>query len=377
MNLSKKVTTLILIITFIFSPVFSIKAEAQWVVLDPANLVQSIAKVVKDYGLDGLAWQITNIIIERMSASTVKWINSGFKGSPAYVTDPESYFTKIGDDLSVRYIFSNPNLDFLCEPIRAKIRIALQSNYYLQDERWRCSLTDVVDNIDDFMNDFERGGWDGFFELTQKPQNNPLGAYMMAENDLMREVAAKVDIATQELNQGQGFMSFKECEIWGEDIVVPGYPGDPTRPERRTKVCLKEVTNTPGSVISEQLNKQLGLGSDKLAVADEFNEIISGLLNQLVSAVFSGIGGGLRGLSSPSSTAEPSLQQRLATTSPQLDYFNKPADTSILDKPVPDPYCLDDINSSIYPDADPNVCEFPRDTVELWPTDPSQTPPIP
>ena len=380
MNLSKKVTTLILIITFTFSPVFSIKAEAQWVVLDPANLVQSITKVVKDYGLDGLAWQITNIIIQRMSASTVKWINSGFKGSPAYVTDPEAYFTKIGDDLSARYIFSNPNLDFLCEPYRVKIRIALQKNLYPQDERWRCSLTDVVDNIDDFMNDFERGGWDGFFELTQRSQN-PLELYMMAENDLMREGAVKVNIATQELNQGQGFMSFKECEIQGEDIVVPGYPGDPTRPERRTKVCLKEVTNTPGSVISKQLNKQLGLGSDKLAVADEFNEIIGALLNQLVSGVFSGIGGGFRGLSRPSSTAEPSLQQRLATTTdPQLDYFGNPANTSILDKPVPDPYCLDqadDPNDLQTYDTDPNWCQYPRDTVELWPTDPSQTPPIP
>src|SRR3989338_8596398 len=106
---NKKVIVLILVITFVFSPLLARKAEAQWVVFDPANFANTLANMLKDYGLDTIAWQIVNMVIERMAASTVKWINSGFKGSPAYVTDPESYFTKIGDDLSVRYIFSNPN----------------------------------------------------------------------------------------------------------------------------------------------------------------------------------------------------------------------------------------------------------------------------
>lgn len=65
--------------------------------------------------------------------------------------------------------------------------------------------------------------------------------------------------------------------------------------------CLEYETETPGNVISEQLNKTLGLGGEKLAVADELNEIVSALLNQLVSKAIGSVAGGLRSLSKPDS----------------------------------------------------------------------------
>src|SRR3989344_2337552 len=293
----------------------------------------------KEFGFDTLAWLVVNLIIERMSASTVNWINTGFQGSPAYVTDPEAYFLDIGDKIAGQFILNDPDLNLLCGPIRAKIRLALSQNY-MREPIYRCTLTDVVDNIDGFMNDFSQGGWDGFFELTQRTQNSPIGAYLQAENELDLQIATRQGTKRAELNWGQGFMSFNECEIWGEDIVIPGYPGDPTRPERRTKVCLKEVTNTPGSVISEQLNKQLGVGQDKLAAADEINEIISALLNQLVGAVVGGIGKGLRGLTNrDSSNNNVQFTGQLTNTAKEtVDYFGGSTNTDILDIPLPDPY---------------------------------------
>src|SRR3989344_9247463 len=353
MNLSKKVTTIILIITFIFSPIFATKAEAQWVVFDPSNLVPNvitaegqIAQQTKEFGLDTLAWLVVNLIIERMSASTVNWINTGFQGSPAYVTDPEAYFLDIGDKIAGQFILNDPDLNLLCGPIRAKIRLALSQNY-MREPIYRCTLTDVVDNIDSFMNDFSQGGWDGFFELTQRTQNSPIGAYLQAENELDLQIATRQGTKRAELNWGQGFMSFNECEEYGPPVnaVVAdsfdenGLPIDRV-PANTKPVCLREKTNTPGSVISEQLNKQLGVGQDKLAAADEINEIVSALLNQLIGAVVGGIGKGLRGLTNrDSSNNNVQFTGQLTNTAKEtVDYFGGSTNTDILDIPLPDPY---------------------------------------
>jgi len=329
-NLFKKTLTFVLISTFVFSPTFAITARAQWI---------DISTAAKDYGLDALGWEIVNRIISRMSASTVKWINSGFEGKPAYVTDPTAYFTDLGDKVAGEFIFRNANLNFLCGTMSAKIRLALANNYNRNEgDIWRCTLTDVIDNVDGFMNDFEQGGWDGFFALTQEQQNNPIGAYIQAEGELARRIAEKTGAKDKELSWGSGFMSQKECVETGPAISVPIYDaqGKEIGSKPAEGPCLKEVTVTPGDTISNQLNKQLGLGNDKLAVADEINEIISGLLNQLVSRVIGGVAGGLRGASeSNSSNNNQMLTEQLSTSQTTVDYFGNVQDTSVLDVPLP------------------------------------------
>ena len=320
-KLNKKIITVVVVFAVLstsFSPIFTRKAEAQYI---------DIWQMPKEGVLDTIAFLLINKIIERISASTVNWINSGFQGSPAYVTDPGSYFTNIGDQLAGQYIFSNPDLNFLCGPINAKIRLALTKSY-LNEPNFQCTLTDAFGDMEDFMGDFNKGGWDKFFQMTQKQQNNPLGAFLQAESQLNAQIASRQGIAKDELNWGSGFMSQKVCdsrlpdtvvpeEDWGDGTGVPAYtvPGG----------CAPghESTQTPGSVIQDQLNKALGAGTDKLKVADEINEIISALLNQLVSQVVGGVGSGLRGLSDPSPTNQtPTTRQLLQNyTNSTTDYF--------------------------------------------------------
>ena len=169
------------------SPIFAKPANAQWV--DWANLipntvtaiaggVQAGSYVGKEFGLDALAWAVVNAIINRMAASTVKWINSGFQGKPAFVTDPKAYFQEIGGRAAGAFISSSPQLNALCGPQSAQIKIALAQSYTRDNESWQCTLSDAYGNMEDFINDFERGGWDKFFRLTQEPQNKPIGPYL-------------------------------------------------------------------------------------------------------------------------------------------------------------------------------------------------------
>ena len=242
---SKKIVVYVLVIAFVFSPILATPVQAQWI---------DISQAAKEYRLDSIGWMIANTIVQRITASTVNWINSGFNGKPAYVTDPEAYFQDMGDKIAGQYIFSNPNLNFLCGPISAKIRLALTSNY-LQEKQWQCTLTQVGKNMDDFMNNFENGGWDNFFELTQRQQNNPIGAYLQAENMINQKISSKVNTKLNELNQGKGFMSYEKCEVWGD------MPPPPPAGQSPGQVALVSL---PLQILSQQYPETGGVYQEHL-----------------------------------------------------------------------------------------------------------------
>ncbi len=303
----KKIIAALVIFTIFLSslsPIFASKARAQWVVWDPGNFVPNtvtavsttisaqanVAQEVKEYGLDAVLYVIMDLVIQRITASTVKWINEGFNGKPAFVTDPQAYFLDIGDRVAGQFIVTNPKLNFLCGNMSAQIKIALSQTYTGRNEHWQCTLRDVMGDIDDFMGDFEKGGWDKFFLLTQESQNNPIGLYIQAEGELFERVASEVSEKDKQLSWGRGFMSFEVCGQEGRD---------------EDGVCIGSATiATPGAIIEGQLGEVLSIGGKKLAVADEINEILSALLNQLVGRIIGGIGGGLRGLSGSDSSNE-------------------------------------------------------------------------
>lgn len=332
------------------APIFPQKAEAQWLVFDQANFIENqrgnwintltsantlFGGPVKEGGMDAVAWILANLVIERIAASTVTWINSGFKGSPAFITDPGAYFKDLGDKIAGEAIMSG-DFRFLCGNLNAKVRIALARGY-IGERNFSCKLSTVEGNLENFMNDFNRGGWDKFFILSQDQTQNPLGIYIQAEGDLARRIADQVGLKNQELAWGKGFLSFKKCASWSGAPTATDDPnlydenGIPTAgsPQRQ---CNREEIVTPGDVISTQLNDVLGIGNDKLAVADEINEIVSALLNQLVSQVVGGIGKGLRGLSQPnSSNNNRAFIDQLANRNPGdtiVGYFclDKPTD---------------------------------------------------
>ena len=109
-----------------FSPIFAEKAEAQWMTWDPGNFgvnivtsISTLSQTVKDYALDMVSYNVINMVIQKVTADTVNWINKGFQGSPAFVTDPDSYFLNLGDKIAGDYIFRNPKLNFLCGTMSA------------------------------------------------------------------------------------------------------------------------------------------------------------------------------------------------------------------------------------------------------------------
>ncbi len=310
--------------------------DASGIVWDPGNYVPNYTSsfleggmIAKEYGLDAAAWFAANLVIKKMAAQTVNWINSGFKGNPAYVTDPNQFFLDIGDDAVSNFISRNPALNNLCSPFKAEVRLALVKNY-LSDEggNYSCTLSKIKDNYDQFMGDFTQGGWDGWFEITQNDQNNPQGAYLNARDQMYIQIGNQQNKYQKQIDLGNGFLSYEKCNdrsLVTEKMLSDAEPIDDGSPLAGYKVgdCMNNdyITVTPGSVIEKQLNEVLSSGQKRLEASDEIDEVLSALMKQLVSQVM-GKAEGLLGASKKSTTGGLSYSDQL-NSEPEQGPSNK------------------------------------------------------
>ncbi|MFT7507134.1 MAG: hypothetical protein ACI92I_000273 [Acidimicrobiales bacterium] len=234
---------------------------------------------IKEFTLDPIFHGLAKMVLKSMTQSILTWINSGFQGSPAFVTDLGQFLQDAADQVVGDFIYNDPALNFLCSPFQLDVKIALAETYQAQSSgedfasEAQCTLSDVTDNVEGFLNgSFSQGGWDSWFEVTQNPSNTPTGAYLAAEAEMHARIVNEQGQAIKELDWGDGFLSFKVCD----DTNGSG------------KNCN---ISTPGTVIANQINKTLGAGQDELIAADEVNEIISALFAQLAKQAITGING--------------------------------------------------------------------------------------
>lgn len=215
---------------------------------------------------DQMGWCLANSLIEAISASTVQWINSGFQGNPAFVEDPAQYFTDIADAEAGAFL-DQVSDGLLCSPIKdiVKIRIAQSYNSSISpyEDRAACTFTGVSGNIEQFMSG-ESFSWDDWISYTQDSNNNPYGATLNAQLEILGRTTAAVDVQSKLLNWGSGFFSKKDKE--GKII-------------------------SPGNVIENQVNERLFSGQRRIEIADEFNEVLNALVGQLIKMAVSEVTG--------------------------------------------------------------------------------------
>lgn len=277
---------------------------------------------IKEYVLDPLAWAAAKSLIQSITNSTVSWINSGFKNGPAYITNPTNFFEGVADQ-ATGVFFSGP-LSALCSPISLNVRLALALNIAGPRVRgnnpYACTLSTVINNVQGATingfeaGDFSQGGWPAFIAMGTEPQNNFYGAYFNAQADLDANIAGRSIEMDNQLNRGQGFLSYTTC-VDDPTITPDEAAADPSiqiSPNGTNSNLLFQrcQISTPGSVISASLNKQLGAPTDSLVAADEISEVIGALLGQLVSQVLGP--GGLSGVSQPSNGVPSYLSQMQA-----------------------------------------------------------------
>ena len=312
---------------------------------------------VKTFTLDKIATAVAKQILMQLTLSVVNWINSGFQGGPAFVTNPSQYFQNLGDRIAGNFLQADGDLRFLCSPFNIDVRLALAVKMKGGNQNpYTCTLSGAIKNataagknasINAFIQgDFSQGGWPAFMALTTEPQNNAGGAFLKAEDDLTTRINAKVNQKTNELFQGAGFLSSEKCDYkdgGGNTITKTQYDkavSDPTasqgspsasdvdNPSQQVSVSKENCTTvTPGSTISGVLQKSLNVPTDELELANDINAVINAAFSQLVLQVFklglsaingSGSGAGSDYLASIQGEAAASFKAIQASTLQQL-----------------------------------------------------------
>jgi hypothetical protein len=240
---------------------------------------------IKENVLDGLGWAIAKRIVSGMVRSLINWVNSGFQGSPSFIADLKGFLLNIADEEIGRVISELGDVgSFICSPFRLDVQISIATQYARSREGNNaptCTLTGVIDNIEGFIAGIDPGnGLSDWLKITSTPQTyTPYGATLSAEASARARLINAEGQTLTEVNWGDGFLSQKLCQ-------TVGGTGDGT-----------DCTITkPGKVIQEALSFNLDTGRQSLVAADEINELVGALLNQLANKALTGVAG-LLGLS--------------------------------------------------------------------------------
>jgi hypothetical protein len=342
-------------------------AKAALPTIDIPNLIQNTISAVagnllgnsytlKEFGLDSIAWAVSKAAVASMTQSMVNWINSGFNGSPAFVTNVSVYLSDVGfatentfiNQLSSNLALSSPFQSTVAALLNVNyLRSSASNSYFLSNPY---TLNQVSSNPLGFVNgttDFTSGGgWDAWFSLTTQSQNNVYGSYFLAQDELNSRLSASRNNSLTQLGWGQGFLSWCDTSASGPVAPtqvaavnfniqgggsgqIPAYNNPNAQianaansfaavnasASNNEKICTNSdgtagTIKTPGSVIQAQINKTLGLSGDQLVTADEFNEIIGALIGQLVNQVVGPTG--LLGVGSPSSGGNGYVDQAVS-----------------------------------------------------------------
>ncbi len=316
-----------------YEPVPEVEAFA---FVDVINLVQNTIQAVtgvslqtKEFVLDGIAWAIAKAIVSSMMSSLINWVNSGFEGRPAFLTDLGDFLLEAVDKGAGEYINSLGGLgSFICSPFKLDIQIVISLQYAQAREGkppgGECTISGIVKNFEDFYDgSFGDTGWDDWFTITTQPEKyTELGQLFQAEAGLQRRMISDQQKAETEVKIGSGFLSGKICQM---------VEGSDTPKEKCT-------ISKPGKMVQEALTFNIDGARQSLIQADEFNELIAALLGQLANKALTGAAGllglsagtgytyeGFSGGSYLSAMEEQSNQQtntRLGGDSPTSDGFS-------------------------------------------------------
>jgi hypothetical protein len=269
-----------------FSPALSLRADAQGLPVSDIGLtltntlmslsVSSLEQ--KELVWDGLFYSIAKQALQQMTNDILKWVNSGFDGQPAFVTDLQGFLQNIADEVAGDFIYGD-ELSTICTPFQLDTRLQLAKEY--QEQSYGSAKETLACSVDDYSSDpaafisgnFTVGGWSAWFETVLNPESNtPIGVKLAASGILQNKINEKVENQKTELNWGDGFLSQKVCspsESGGEKCTI----------------------TTPGSIIKDQASFALEIPALSLINADEMNEVLGALFSNLAQQAITGING--------------------------------------------------------------------------------------
>ncbi len=91
--------------------------------------ITSQFQLLKGTSLDPIAWAVSKAVLQSVVNSTVKWINSGFNGSPAFATNLSKTLQAVGDTQANLFIQQLTSNSAIKSPFQSQVASAVSSNY--------------------------------------------------------------------------------------------------------------------------------------------------------------------------------------------------------------------------------------------------------
>lgn len=318
--------------------------------------------------LNGIATTLAKNQLTAMTKATMNWVQTGFNGDPLYVSNVNNLIGNLTDELVLQEtnLFRGKCLNREQVPIKNKVTgtivgyedgkcISYQNDNILDYPYGRDfarsaiearrieknfmpsmkqTLTDYLPEgttVEDFTNDFGKGGWDGWLAMTQIPQNNPLGFTIKATEYLQSEKDKVAEQTKDEVNRGGGYRDQKVCEEWesvndiakrererisneinkdtlsDREKLVKAPNGTITGLQQQTNTsgttnttstntepkCIKWKTVTPASTIKDKVSTYINSPERQLELAktinDSLNALFTALLNKFQSQGLAGV----------------------------------------------------------------------------------------
>lgn len=212
-------------------------------------------------------------LIHTLANQVINWVNGG--GKPQFITNWKAFFKKQIDDaagLAIEGIAPG-----LCRSFGPLVQLNLEQAYLAPPPPVSCTLEQIVKNVQDFYRSFSTGGWIAY-GATVLPSGNFYGSLFEKSQIVELRRLAEKEAAKEEARAGESFLSPKICV---KERTVTTYDKD-GNPEK-LKVCDKWQITTPGGAIAHSLNKALGSSFDRIVNANDFEAIISSLVNAALS----------------------------------------------------------------------------------------------
>lgn len=241
-----------------------------------------------DQCLKSIGQLLIKEMLQKLTVSTVNWINNGNEGGPFFVQNEHGYFENlIRQDI---LIFNSEIDDPVLYPFGKNLiqnKVRTYQNKFAKNAEY--SLDKVIYQTSpeftsaDFKKDFSSGGWDAWMGMTQIDANNPLGFYILAGNELQRRIDEGQEEGKRKLDQNNGFLGDERC-------------ADPKGITRESeKEALKNIQRdgkgniigkckrweyvTPGSIIAEWATQKANHQENSLLKADDLNAAIAAILD--------------------------------------------------------------------------------------------------
>lgn len=351
---SQKIISFLLIIA-VLSPafiIFSMPKNIEAVgapVFDAALFAKEVWKVVKET-IKQFLMAIARKLLDKITQSTINWINSGFRGKPLFVENPESFFTDIAKQ-QLKSLVGDIGYDPVRFPFGKDYALNLidqSKRTFEQNAQYTLSQYNLTPEEIEFRNSsMGAGGWSQFLRNTQYPQNNFLGFNILADQEYAERISGEsspIQKVKDTIQQGMGFLSPEVCKSnpeWDPEKIEQGIPESELPPYNPTpgmqisiynEIYKKQVetaklafntrygckegpsATTPGSQVANSIMTALGSKQRQGELGAALGNSLATLFDALLNHFFN------KGLTALSNTINPA-------PNPSINDFNYFGDT--------------------------------------------------